>query len=259
MRNILAMTLMLVAMTIDSVNELFPTVPRQINYVVDALIALLTVVVVVRLIVRRTWTLIPAKYMVVLALFVYLTISGLLLNDVSGDITIAGIRMYFRYVPVFLIPFAFEYSDEDRASHMRTIFWLMLAQLPVTIYQRFVAYSGIFTGDRIVGMYGSSTTVSLLACIGILFVLLAYLRNRIGAGRAILVTLLLLIPPSLAETKVTPIALSLGAAVIIWLNRDKIGFRRMMPALRLRQPGFVRFHGFYSLLYKRVKTGSRYF
>lgn len=258
MRNVISLVVIFVAMTVDFVTVLFPGTPKQIAYMVDGLIAIISVVVVMRIIVRKSWKLIPAKYLIILSAFAYSSISGLILNDVSGDIAVAGLRMFFRYVPVFLLPFTFDYDDKDLKRHMLAVCVLMLLQIPVTIYQRFFQYQDVSSGDPIVGMYGSSTTISLISCIGVVFILLAFLTNRISTSRTAILSLLLLIPPSLAETKVTPIALAVGAAVLVWTNRKLIGFRRFVSLGIFASIGLITFTSLYSLLYSNDEV-SGYF
>ncbi len=258
MRNFILLAVIFVAMTIDSVRMVYPDAPRQVGYISDAVIAVMSIFLISRIIADKSWSLIPARYILVFLGFVYVCVAGVVLNGVSGDTVFAGVRVYFRYVPMFLLPFAFDYSDREWTFHLKFILLILLVQIPVTLYQRVVQFEAIFTGDVIGGTYGSSTTIAILSSIGVLFLLTWYLHGRLSAGKTALFSLALLIPPGLAETKVTPILLLLGGLAIVWNMRKSLSAKRIVFIGILGLAGISIFSGLYSYLYSR-SDGSGYF
>jgi hypothetical protein len=220
-----------VALFMNFVTRRFPDLPSLVSYVPDAVIAIAALFVVAGLIGTRNWTRIPLKYLLVFAMFCYVVMMGLLLNGVSGDTAFAGIRTYFKYVPVFLIPFAFSFSDASIRNHLIVLVLVMFAQVPVTIWQRFVEFRSLATGDFISGTLTSTSSIAILAVFAILTTLVFYIDKRIRLSAAFVLAILFLLPAAIAETKVTPVLLALGGAAVLLVRWRQLGTRLIMQSV----------------------------
>jgi hypothetical protein len=257
MINLLPLSILVVALCIQYLMTEFPSLPENVAYTTDLLIVMVSVFVVMKLIVSRNWTLIPLRYLAVFAAFVYVVISGLLLNDVTPDTAFAGIRTVLKYVPLFLIPFAFFFSESDVKAQFIVLTAIVIAQVPVTFWQKFVAFSHLYTGDVISGTFTNSSSVSII-CAGAIIVLAGlYLDKRISIVPSMILACLFLIPASLSETKITPIFLALGVGAVLYSRRNKIPKQRILLLTMLGSLLIGSFVLIYDQLYGR--DGSGYF
>jgi hypothetical protein len=222
MRLMPILVVLVLSMSVEFIFVLIPSAPPRLSLLLDALIGFVAVIVFVKIIVERSWAIIPAKYLILLLTFTYVCIAGLVINSVSPETAFAGTRYFFRYVPVFLLPFAFKLEERDQKIILGVLTIMALAQLPVSIWQRFFLFSDLVTGDEVRGTYASSTSIAVNACIGLVFALTFYLKSAIGVPKTVMITLALLIPPSLAETKVTPVLIVVGLVVLLWQFRKQL-------------------------------------
>ena len=241
---------------VDLLMRTFPALPSSFKYLPDLSIAVSGAFAIAKIVLTGRVGLIPLRYWLLFLGFSYVAISAVVVNDVSPDVTIGGIRFYFRYVPLFLLPFAFDYSDKDLRRLFVLFVTLALVQIPVAFKQRFVEYTKERSGDLITGTLSLSTSLTLF-CVGMIIVVLAlYVDKRLSIRVAAPLGLLFLLPAAINETKVTPIALGIGAAAIL-LARG----RRLKPSqfLILSLSGALLlgvFVGVYDHLYKRDGSGG---
>ena len=227
---ILPASVFMVILLVNFLQQEIPSLPTRIQYVPDAVIAGLTAIVIARLIVMRGLAIVPLRYWLVFLAFVYVVASGTILNGVSPDVTFAGIRFYFKYVPLFLLPFAYEYSEKD----IRRLYLLLgafaLIQIPVAFRQRFVTFTDVYTagtGDVITGTLSLSTSLSVFLVGAIVIMAAFYLDKRITLKAAIPLALLFLLPATINETKATPLALGVGALAVLFARRKAINARQL--------------------------------
>jgi uncharacterized membrane protein (Fun14 family) len=123
----------------------------------------------------------------------------------------AGMRVYLRYIPFFLLPAVWNISDVQLCRLLKFVLLLAFTQLPVVIYQRFVKYSTSISGDPMGGTLGASTSgvlsVFLLLCIACYISF--YLKNEIKFKTFIVGFFILFLPTTMNETKITFILLPL--------------------------------------------------
>ena len=206
----------------------FPALPDRFQYLPDLPIVGLGAIVVIRLVASRRFSQIPIRYWLVMLCFLYVIVSGLILNEVSPDVVFGGIRFYFKYVPLFLLPFAFDYSQADIKRLFVLLAALALIQVPLAFRQRFSEFSHLATGDVITGSLGSSTSLSLFAIGMVVFLVALFVDKRVSLKLAVLLGLLFILPATINETKVTPIALGIGAAGVLFARRRVIDSRQLV-------------------------------
>ena len=114
----------------------------------------------------------PLKYSILLTIYIANLIIGFLLNDVNGWVMLAGLRIYTKFLPVFLLPIIFSFTERDFRKLILFVFVLAMIQFPVVLWQRFVKYSASLSGDPMGGTLGYSTSgvlaIFLLAVISFL-------------------------------------------------------------------------------------------
>ncbi len=186
----------------------------------------------------------------------YVVVCGSILNDLSPDVAFAGIRYYFRYVPLFMLPFAFDYSETDIKRLFVLLVVLALVQVPFAFRQRFFKFASDLSGDIVTGTIGSSGALAVLSVALILVVLAFYLDSRISPSRAGTLGLLFLAPASLAEVKVVPIFFFIGALGVLLARRDRLGTSRIIGAACGAALLIGSFVLVYDLLYAKARGGD---
>ncbi len=175
---------------------------------------MVALVVIARLAVTRSISLSP-KY-VLLGILVGLHILlGVIINAVPPGAIVFGIRPYLKWVPIFLIPVVYQLSQGDLKELLKFILMMALLQCPFAIFQRFIQYKDISTGDVITGTLGenASGALSIFMVSAIALLIAFYVRKRIRFSQVMVLVSLLFIPTTINETKVTLILLPLALVV----------------------------------------------
>ena len=121
-------------------------------------------------------------------------------------IWISGIRYYFSSVTIFIIGYLFGVRREEIQKIFQWLLLLIFLQVPITIYQFFVAANRFADSsqlffDTISGTMGgfAPNLMSVFVSIGFAYYLIQYLNN--SKLKNLVFMLLLLIPPVISETK----------------------------------------------------------
>jgi len=158
------------------------------------------------------------KYILLLVVFLVHFTAGTIINEVSPGAIVAGMRNYLKFIPFFLLPAVYCFSDDEMRRQLWLIMMLALLQFPIVLFQRFVSQAGVATGDYITGTLNISSELSLflIACIALWFSF--YLKKRITKPIFLLGIAALFLPTTLNETKGTlillPIALAIPAVLV---------------------------------------------
>lgn len=230
MKVILPASILFAVSLLNLLKDEIPSLPTRAQYAPDLVVALTGGIVVARLVLMGRIALVPVRYWLVFLGFLYAVVSGSILNDLAPDVAFAGIRFYFKYVPLFLLPFAFDYSEKDIKRLFALVAILALVQIPLALRQRFFKFATDLSGDIVTGSTGSSGALAVLGVALVLVLLALYLDSRVSPLRAGLLSLLFLAPASLAEVKVVPVFLAIGGLGILWARRDRLGTSRILGA-----------------------------
>lgn len=190
--------------TLDWLAFALGVVGRAATWTPELLSMIAITVVMVRLAQRNPIAL-PVRYAVWLGWFLLLVVGWAILNDVASGTLLAGMRTYLKFLPFFLLPLIYRFSEGQVRRQLVLLGLLSALQLPVTAYQRFVAFAGYHTGDVVGGTLGANTSGVLsvyLACALVVLVSF-YLKGRIGAVKLGLLAILFALPMMLNETKIT--------------------------------------------------------
>jgi len=196
------------------------------------------------------------KYLAVIALLVFSAIAGIVLNDVAAGTVVTGLRTHFKYLPFFLVPAVYKFSDEEIKGQLKFLLVLALLQLPIVLYQRFVQYAGVNSGDPISGTLVISSILSLFLVSTIAILLAFHLKRRVGFTAFAIMLLVLFIPTTLNETKGTLIFLPLAMIIpTLLFLREKHNLSASGPILALAGVLVVGFVAAYNLHLGRSESG----
>ena len=155
---------------------------------------------------------VPFKYILLLLLYILHIFMGLAINDVSFGPVMAGLRTYCKFIPLFLLPAFFNFDDDKMKKILLFILGLACVQLPVVVWQRFFAFRAVLSGDPMGGTLGYHTSglLSLFLISIISFLVAFYLQKKISTRFFVISLILVFLPTTLNETKITFVLLPLS-------------------------------------------------
>ena len=153
---------------------------------------------------RRKFNTVPIKYLVMFAALTLIVLCGVLSNGVASGPILAGMRYYLRGLPFFFLPAVMDLKDWQLRRYLYFILGLSFLQVPLSMYQRYALEStGHETGDGVMGTTQSSGGLTLLLICVVCVLAAAMLRGRIGKVAFTVMFVILAIPVSINETKIT--------------------------------------------------------
>ena len=165
------------------------------------------------------------KYIILWTLYSVNIFCGFLINGENAGPMLAGMRVYFKFIPVFFLPFVVEFDEKRTKRLLHLIMIGALTQLPVTIWQRFFANADRFVGDFAGGTIGYNTSgvLALFLMSVMCFLVAFYLTKQIGTWSFVLGVLVLLAPNMINETKISfvllPFAFIVPSTILILRKR----------------------------------------
>jgi hypothetical protein len=206
--------------------DFFPSglklMPRPVGYTVDLLALVICVLMGLRL-VGRGRTAIAPKYLGLVILYLIALVTSVILNWTRVEPFIVGMRFHLKYLPFFLLPMVFEFSDQEIRKQLRFILTLLLLQFPIVMLQKFVFLRHAHA-DFMTGTLGVSSHLSMVLICAIAIAFAFHLRGELSLKRFLGTTLWLFGAAVLNETKSTlvlfPMALALPAFFLprVWAS-----------------------------------------
>lgn len=145
----------------------------------------------------------PKRYAYFGLAFMLFAVTGWIANQVQPGAVVGGIRNFFRFIPFFLIPFLWHIPDSQIQRLLKLCLALAFVQIPVVLYQRFLEFGILHSGDHVTGTLALSSLLSVWL-IMVLSVLLAFfLRQQLGLPKFLLLAACVFFPTTLNETKGT--------------------------------------------------------
>jgi hypothetical protein len=190
----------------------------------------------------------PGKYVIFLSLYLGHIFMGFWVNDVTGWTILSGLRIYTKFIPIFLVPIIYPFSERTFKNFILWIFAFSMLQLPVVLWQRFIKYATSLSGDLMGGTLGVSTSgvLAVYLAIVISFLIAFYLKKEISLSVFLISTAAAFIPITLNETKVSfallPIAFLLPA---FFLKGQRETIFRVLVVVVLLILSFVIFKNVY--------------
>lgn len=171
--------------------------------------------------VRQQFRYVRPVYWFVLGAILVNMICGVVVNHVDAGPVFAGIRTYFRAIPLFLLPAVYAFSEGQVERQLSLLLKIALVQVPIAAFQRMQPY---VTGDSVYGTLVISSFLSMfLMCVACVLTGF-YFRGRLSAGRYLVLLVLVLAPTTFNETKGTLILLPLALFVTAIVGTTR-GFR----------------------------------
>jgi hypothetical protein len=181
---------------------------------------------------RDRFSLVAPKYWLTFGALTVVILCGIINNDSGAGPMLSGMRFYLRAVPMFFLPAVLPVTADQLKRQFKWLLAIALLQVPLSIYQRWVLLAGEHgSGDDVMGTIGDSGILTLFLICMVLVLTGMLLRRRIGALRYCALVLLLLIPTTINETKVTVIYLPLGLLLTLFIAGER--------GKRLRYIGFA--------------------
>lgn len=155
---------------------------------------------------------VPFKYVVLIFVYIAHILMGFLVNDITGWTMLAGLRIYTKFLPIFLLPLIFPLSQKAFRNLLLWIYALTMIQLPVVLWQRFIQVGVGGSGDPINGTLGVSVSGILsIYLISILSFLIAfYYREEISLSVFLFSAAVAFIPITMNETKISMVLLPIA-------------------------------------------------
>jgi len=230
--------------------------PGVFGWTPELLSAVLIVVLLLRMASTKVFNL-PVRYLVLFGLLILHMIVGIILNDVTEGPIIVGLRYYLKFFPFFLLPAVFSFSDIQMKTQLKVLLALALLQLPVTVYQRFIEFSNVASGDSISGTLRISSILSIFLICSIFVTLAYYLKKRISGKLAFLIAILLFIPCTLNETKGSIVLLPFGLLSMIIISfRSDLEVKKALGIFSVLGILFLGFAFAYNSLYQKIDSGG---
>jgi hypothetical protein len=153
--------------------------------------------------------LVPLKYSFLIFLYLAHIVFGFLLNDITGWTMLAGLRIYTKFIPIFLLPLIFPLTTKAFRNIVLWIYALTMVQLPVVLYQRFIQFANVPSGDPVGGTLGGSASgilaIYLISIIS--FIIAFYFKDEISFPVFLISAAAAFIPITMNETKISAVLL----------------------------------------------------
>jgi hypothetical protein len=183
------------------------------------ILGMIAVVMVIVLGVRSRFQFVRPGYWFTFGALLIGILCGIFANSVEPGPIFAGIRYYLRAIPMFFVPAVFLFTERQVRTQLYVLLGIAIVQFPLAVYQRILTRGmGEYTGDWTSGtlMISSIMSTYLIWCVCIAAGF--FLRKRLTTGTFLVLTLLLLAPTTINETKGTVVLLPLGLMVVFLIG-----------------------------------------
>jgi hypothetical protein len=160
------------------------------------------------------------KYLFFIPLFLIVFTSSSLINLSGPGAIIVGLRNYFKTIPLFILPAVYQFDTKNLMSKTKFILLLLLLQCPLALYQRLIQFGLGANGDHIRGSLDTSGVLSFMMLAAISILNGVYQKRLIKLSHFLIISLVLFIPTTINETKVTLIYLPIAIGIPFILNND---------------------------------------
>lgn len=176
-------------------------IPRSLTWIPEVISLVILIYILGRFFKEKDLiSILTQTHLVVL--FIGFTFLGLLINRIELPVAVAGIRNNLKFLPLFFLPFFYQFEKEFIKRFFTVLFFFALLQFPVTVIQRIIYETP--SGDPIGGTLGanSSGILSVFLSISIVFWSFYFLKTELKPAAYIAGFAALLIPMGLNETKI---------------------------------------------------------
>jgi hypothetical protein len=221
----------------------------SITLLPDALSGVVLVAVAARYLATRKLYL-GAGYLLLLITLLLVIALGILWQTPSSGAIVSGLRQYFKFLPLLLLPAVYEFTPRQLKTQLVLIVGLLMLQPLLAVYQRFIQYSGdMHSGDMITGTLSSSGSLSLLMICALAFFVCAYLRGYIGMTLMLGATVFCSVPTMLNETKIAIVLIPLAVVLpVLCMPERRRLWKKLTPIVGAAAVTLVLFVAVYDFL-----------
>jgi hypothetical protein len=135
-------------------------IPRVLTWLQEILAMVVMMFAILTFAIKKSLN-VDRKYLVAIGFFLMVIVAGVILNGVGPGAIFIGIRAYFKHLPLFFLPLVYNFSEKEFKNQLNFILPLLLLQCPLSIFQRFIQFRGVPTGDVITGTLWLSGLLSI--------------------------------------------------------------------------------------------------
>ena len=214
--NLFICLLITILFFVEWVTKTHGWLPNELRLLPDVLSIIAAAAVLIQISRRQRFEM-PGRFVVLLGTVLFVMTAGLVINQVSSFVVINAFREYLKYLPFFLLPALYHFSERQLKTQLTLMLVYCFIQVPVTLHQRFILFKGRWTGDLIGGTFGESASGKLsvfLAC-ALAVVAAMWIRKRLTTLQMLVCAFLIILPTSLNLTMISLLTLPFALIVPI--------------------------------------------
>lgn len=244
--------------TFDYLGIKLGLISRGFTLIPEVFSMLFAVIVAARAIALRRWNQ-PIRYVWFFTAFFLVCMIGAVAEGVDPGPLTSGLRNYFKFLPLFLLPAVYEFSDKQLRVVLGTFLLMVTLQVPLAYFQRFVQFADrMHTGDPITGSVTVSSSLTMVLCISIALIIALYVHRKIALSLTLVLFCYLAAPTAINETKATMLLLPLATIGPFVLARGiEKKWRKAIPVLGICVLGLVAFATVYNTMIEARWGGTR--
>ncbi len=216
---------------LQGLSTYFKVLPRQITWITEILCVLLLLRLVADLSLgqvklRNTF----------MTYFVYawlaLALIGIGVNAVAAPVFLAGLRNYFRFIPLLFVFSLYPFPEVFLKRIIRLVLVVGVIQLPIVVAER-ILFPGDY-GDAIVGSFGAGASGVLgLFEVVLLAVILALYKSRYYSVKDLMLYgVLVLLPSFITEAKIVFLLIPVLMALNLFERKsERLGKNVLVAAI----------------------------
>jgi len=231
---VLTVAILVAIFVVDYFAVRLGVIPHAFTLIPDVIAVVIAVLIIGRALVLKKWEQ-PKKYLwLVLAMVLTMTV-GLVAQNVSPGVVVAGIRSYFKYLPLLFLPAIYCFSRKDLNLLIGVFLFFACIQVPLAFYQRFVQFAErMHTGDPVTGTVSTSSSLTVILCVAIALIMTLYVQRKIRLTVTMILLAFLASPTTINETKATILLLPLAIIGPFLLTfRESGKWRKLVPVLAI--------------------------
>jgi hypothetical protein len=188
-------------MSLDWLSGKWDLIPRQLTWIPEIL-SIITILYIIMFAAKNKMFPLQLPY-ILIYLFILLTFLGIFLNNIAISVAFSGLRNHLKFLPFFLLPFFYTFSDNFIKKFIILVLLLSFLQGPVSMIQRLVFTSQ--SGDVVGGTLGASASgiLSLFCSMVMILWIIIYFRLHIRFIYFTFGLIVLFVPMTLNETKIS--------------------------------------------------------
>ena len=222
----------------DYLNARLEVIPRWATWGPELISLILVVLILLRFAILKEFAL-GVKYVLLMAVFIIVFFASSLINLSGSGAIIVGMRTYFKTLPIFLLPAVFNVDSDRLKKQLKFILPLLLIQCPLALYQRLFQFGLEANGDQIRGSLNTSGVLSLMMICAIAVLNGLYQKKILKLRQFIVFSLILFIPTTINETKVTLVYLPLAIVIPFVFASDHKIYNKIRKLVTLMAVGGV--------------------